>query len=163
MFNDNSTKKRMVWPWDHPYELQWKMFYDLFMNWTVSEQIETGFCKEDLLMIILFYLNQLNLSQNLMRILIYSMLICIFHWKEDKIISCPFYMWKFFDNKVNLIQQFIENLPLAACIFILVVFYQWYTNLVWYTLKLVDVLKFIPSGQNFMKSLISRKKRIFKE
>ena len=31
-------------------------------------------------------------------------------------------MWKFFDNKVNLIQQFIENLPLAACIFILVVF-----------------------------------------
>ena len=121
MFNDNSTKKRMVWPWDHPYELQWKMFYDLFMNWTVSEQIETGFCKEDLLMIILFYLNQLNLSQNLMRILIYSMLICIFHWKKDKIISCPFYMWKFFDNKVNLIQQFIENLPLAAYIFILVV------------------------------------------
>lgn len=121
------------------------------------------FCKEDLLMIILFYLNQLNMSQNLMRILIYSMLICIFHWKKDKIISCPFYMWKFFDNKVNLIQQFIENLPLAACIFILVVFYQWYTNLVWYTLKLVDVLKFIPSGQNFMKSLISRKKRIFKE
>lgn len=121
MFNDNSTKKRMVWPWDHPYEQQWKMFYDLFMNWTVSEQIETGFCKEDLLMIILFYLNQLNLSQNLMRILIYSMLICIFHWKEDKIISCPFYMWKFFDNKVNLIQQFIENLLLAAYIFILVV------------------------------------------
>lgn len=121
MFNDNSTKKRMVWPWDHPYKLQWKMFYDLFMNWTVSEQIETGFCKEDLLMIILFYLNQLNLSQNLMRILIYSMLICIFHWKEDKIISCPFYMWKFFDNKVNLIQQFIENLLLAAYIFILVV------------------------------------------
>ena len=94
--------------------------------WSLSElnSIQANwnwFWKEDLLMIILFYLNQLNMSQNLMRILIYSMLICIFHWKKDKIISCPFYMWKFFDNKVNLIQQFIENLPLAAYIFILVV------------------------------------------
>ena len=102
-----TTMKNVLWSL---YELN-----SIRANWN-------WFCKEDLLMIILFYLNQLNMSQNLMRILIYSMLICIFHWKKDKIISCPFYMWKFFDNKVNLIQQFIENLPLAACIFILVVF-----------------------------------------
>ena len=102
-----TTMKNILWSL---YELN-----SIRANWN-------WFCKEDLLMIILFYLNQLNMSQNLMRILIYSMLICIFHWKKDKIISCPFYMWKFFDNKVNLIQQFIENLPLAACIFILVVF-----------------------------------------
>ena len=103
-----TTMKNVLWSL---YELN-----SIRANWN-------WFYKEDLLMIILFYLNQLNMSQNLMRILIYSMLICIFHWKKDKIISCPFYMWKFFDNKVNLIQQFIENLPLAACIFILVVFF----------------------------------------
>ena len=102
-----TTMKNVLWSL---YELN-----SIRANWN-------WFYKEDLLMIVLFYLNQLNMSQNLMRILIYSMLICIFHWKKDKIISCPFYMWKFFDNKVNLIQQFIENLPLAACIFILVVF-----------------------------------------
>ena len=39
---------------------------------------------------ILFYLNQLNISQNLMHILIHVILICVFHLNKKKMLSCHF-------------------------------------------------------------------------
>ena len=39
---------------------------------------------------ILFYLNQLNISQNFMYILIHVVLVCLFHLNKKKMITCRF-------------------------------------------------------------------------
>ena len=76
------------------------------------------------MLIFLFYLNQLDISQNFMHILTHVILIYVFFICTRSILYF-FHLQKYLDNKVNLSQKFIGNLPLVVCVPILIVFCQY--------------------------------------
>ena len=87
------TNKRRMWPWDGPYNLLWEMLFCCFMKWNDLNSALANlnqFFTEDMLMILLFYLNQPSSSQNLKQISIHVILICLFHLNNKIMISCHF-------------------------------------------------------------------------
>ena len=64
-----------------------QMFSSRFMRWNGLNSAlanSNHFFTEDILMIFLFYSNQLSISQNFMHILIHVILICLFHLNKKK-------------------------------------------------------------------------------
>ena len=81
------TNKRTVWLWDRPQDLLWSMFSDRFikLNGSNSALVDSNqFFTEDMLMMLLFYLNQVNISQNSRHVLIHVILIYLFHLSKKK-------------------------------------------------------------------------------
>ena len=77
-----------------------------------------------MLIIFLFYLNQLNISLNFIHFLIHE---------KEKNGELSLLDVEVSRQQVNSWQQFIGNLPLVVCVPILIDFCQWYTNLIRYT------------------------------
>ena len=98
---------------------------------------------EDVLIIFLFYSNQLIISKYFVNIFI----------SGKKIVKYPFQMQKFHEKTVNLQQLFTTSLLLVVIILILRAFYLLDTNLVCFIPQYIDVSLYAQIGQNFIENL----------
>ena len=150
----------MAWPWDRLSDQLWKMFSCVFTmkflrvkyhGLNSAQKNLNQFFTDDMLITFLFSLNQLKTSQNFVIILLVIQ-TCLFplNKKKWKVViswyrsSCE--KEKFVTTFSDAFTHFKTFLPTI------------YTDLVWFILFLIVVLKFVRLGQSFLDKFFLKNK-----